>query len=186
VPEHRERLSRFGFKSELLHCCCGNRWVKITAEICNCYERNGDLPTPVIRVLKQLSRVPGPRRAALLIPGLRTPQLSGNAVSQHGALLGWICPQLTLLCGTKQGHSPGLGSAHTQHTAGMGPGHMRETLGCSWGAAETPAIHRAYQQHGFALHSQQHTWLCCLLSKRQQHSLGWNGALILCEWRGTE
>lgn len=92
MPERGERLSRFGFKSELLHCCCGNRWVKITAEICNCYERNGDLPTPVIRVLKQLSRVPGPRRAALLIPGLRTPQLSGNAVSQHGGSAGLDLP----------------------------------------------------------------------------------------------
>lgn len=31
--------------AELLHCCHGNRWVKITVEICNYYKRGSDLPT---------------------------------------------------------------------------------------------------------------------------------------------
>lgn len=154
--------------AELLHCCCGNRWVKITAEACNCYERDGDLP---ISGIKTAQPCPWPTPCRTADPGAPDPIAVILCRVSHRALLGWFCPQLTLLHGMKQGHSPGLSSAHAQHTAGIGPGHVRETWGCAWGAAEIAAIHRAYQQCGFAMHSQQHTWLHYLLSNQQQHHL---------------
>lgn len=63
APEHRKRLSRFGFKSLWQHFGWATApllWQptseKITEEICNYYKQDGDLPTSVIRALQWLEQ----------------------------------------------------------------------------------------------------------------------------------